>query len=201
MISFVLPQVPAPVEWKVTPVDWQVLDNGDFVVTSGAATDLFNDPAGGARHDSAPAALFAVERRDFVLSACVTVAFASKFDAGVIQMREWQDVWAKLCFELSPAGKPTIVSVVNRGVSDDCNSTQIDGSTVYLRACRRGGAFAFHYSTDGRYWSLVRHFALGESTELKIGFSAQSPTGNGCGVTFSAIQFGYRTIADLRSGE
>ena len=57
--------------------------------------------------------------------------------------------WAKLCFEYSPQREPMVVSVVTRGLSDDCNSFVVDGATVWLRIARVGSAFAFHASTDG----------------------------------------------------
>ena len=109
--------------------------------------------------------------------------------------------WAKLCFEYSPQGQPMVVSVVTRGVSDDANSMPIDATTVWLRVARIGPAYAFHASTDGTTWQFVRHFALDTGGALQVGFVAQSPTGDGCTVTFEDIRFEPRRLADLRSGE
>ena len=67
-----------------------------------------------------------------------------------------------------------VVSVVTRGVSDDCNSFVVDGTSVWLRIARIGGAFAFHASTDGVGWSFVRYFALATAGEPSVGFAAQS---------------------------
>jgi hypothetical protein len=53
-----------------------------------------------------------------------------------------------------------IVSVVTRGVSDDCNSQTVEGGEVWLRLARANGVFAFHASRDGERWELVRFFAL-----------------------------------------
>ena len=133
--------------------------------------------------------------------AHVRVAFASTFDAGSLQVRVNDDVWAKLCFEYSPQQHPMIVSVVTRGVSDDCNSTQIEEDNVFLRITRRDAIFAFHYSLDGQLWQLVRHFALGDAPALQVGLSAQSPTGGGCTATFSQIRYTPTAVADLRSGD
>ena len=55
------------------------------------------------------------------------------YDAGVLTLRRRDDLWAKLCFERSPQGEPMVVSVVTRGVSDDCNSFVVDGRSVWLR--------------------------------------------------------------------
>ena len=114
---------------------------------------------------------------------------------------ESDDVWAKLCFEYSPQREPMVVSVVTRGVSDDCNSSVVDDRSVWLRIARVGSAFAFHASTDGSNWSFIRHFALETGGETSIGFAAQSPTGEGCAVTFEQIAYEAKRLGDLRSGE
>lgn len=67
-----------------------------------------------------------------------------------------------------------IVSVVTRGVSDDCNSTIIDGNSVYLRVAHTGKAFGLHYSLDGKYWNMVRYFTLGKTENLRVGFEASN---------------------------
>jgi hypothetical protein len=94
-----------------------------------------------------------------------------------------------------------IVSVVNHGVSDDCNSVPVTGETAYLRVAQSRTATAFHYSLEGRRWSFVRYFALGSLAGLRIGFSSQSPTGNGCRAFFSEIRYRAGFPVDLRNGE
>jgi hypothetical protein len=44
-------------------------------------------------------------------------------------------------------------------------------------------------SSDGARWLFVRHFALEGADGLLVGFEAQSPTGPGCAVTFTDIDF------------
>jgi regulation of enolase protein 1 (concanavalin A-like superfamily) len=123
------------------------------------------------------------------------------FDAGVLQVRERDDLWAKLCFEYSPQNQPMIVSVVTRGASDDCNSAVIDGDEVYLRIAVNPKTIAFHHSRDGRYWHLVRYFTLGALANPRVGFSAQSPTGERCTATFAEISYKAGRLGDIRSGE
>ena len=109
--------------------------------------------------------------------------------------------WGKLCFELSPAGQPMIVSVVCRGVADDANAFPVPGRTAWLRVSRLGGAYAYHASLDGTTWQMIRVFALGdEAPGGRIGFEGQSPTGDGCGATFDQIKFVPERLADLRDG-
>ena len=201
MTAFTLPAIPEELQWKNDPLDWKVEPGPNLAILAGGNTDLFIDPAGTMAKDNAPAALFAPPDENFLLSARVTVQFASTFDAGVLQVRERDDLWAKLCFEYSPQGQPMIVSVVTRGTSDDCNSVPIAGQTVYLRMARNAQTFAFHYSLDGRYWHMVRYFTLGWLGALRVGFSSQSPTGQQCRAVFSEISYRAGTLTDNRSGE
>ena len=187
----------SPLAWEVEPVEWSAEDDA-LAVEAGAKTDLFLDPGGGSEKLDAPRLLGEVEG-DYTLSARVTADFQSDFDAGVLALWSHERSWAKLCFEVSPQREPMVVSVVTRGVSDDCNSFVVDGDEVRLRVARLGPAFAFHASTDGETWRLVRHFALGEDAP-RVGFLAQSPRGRGCSVRFNGIALAPGRLADLRSG-
>jgi regulation of enolase protein 1 (concanavalin A-like superfamily) len=191
--------LPAALTWVNPPIDWRI--EGDTLhISAGPVSDLFTDPAGGAAKDDSPRALFTPDPQ-FTLSAHVTVDFAGTYDAGVLLLHIDASHWAKLCFEYSPQGEPTIVSVVTNGVSDDCNSTPLSRNDVHLRVTRLGGAFAFHYSEDGRFWRLVRYFALRQTAGLRAGFSAQAPTGEGCHVAFDQIAYRPASVQDVRSGE
>jgi regulation of enolase protein 1 (concanavalin A-like superfamily) len=148
---------------------------------------------------SAPALLGEPPDADFTLHAHVRIDGAARFDAGVLFVHGDERTWAKLCLERSPGGAPMIVSVVTRGVSDDCNSETIEADEAWLRIARRDGAFAFHWSVDGRRWSFVRFFAL-PATSVRVGFEAQSPIGTGCTATFDAISYSPSRLGDLRDG-
>lgn len=200
MTSFQLAALPAALSWFHTPRTWTAEPEDQLTIQAGAQTDWFSDPAGSPRKDDAPRALFTSADKQFTLSAHVHVAFASTFDAGALVLRVQDDVWAKLCFEYSPHHDPMIVSVVTRGVSDDCNSAQLEENSVLLRITRREATFAFHYSRDGRFWQLVRYFTLGATPQLLVGLLAQSPTGTGCTAVFSQIRYTPTAVADLRSG-
>jgi regulation of enolase protein 1 (concanavalin A-like superfamily) len=201
MKAFRLPAVPAELAWRLDPVEWAVEEGGGLSVQAGEKTDLFVDPESGARSDAAPAALFLPPDRSFTLSARVSVAFASTFDAGVLHVRAAEDRWAKLCYEYSPQGEPMVVSVVTHGLSDDCNSAVVGRKSVYLRIAQGEAATAFHYSLDGESWSFVRFFSLGSREGLRVGFSSQSPTGTGCRAEFSEIRYRPGIPRDFRSGE
>jgi uncharacterized protein len=198
--SLSLPALPAPLTWKNQPLDSSINADGKLSITAGPVTDWFIDPAGGVVKQDAPVALFAPPDEQFWLKAKVTVHHAATFDAGVLFLYEKDDLWAKLCFEFSPQRQPMIVSVVTRGLSDDCNSVPVNGNSVYMRIHRRNEIIAFHYSLEGSAWHFVRYFTLGKLEQLQVGFSAQSPTGKSCQVTFSEIEYKPGLIADLRNG-
>jgi regulation of enolase protein 1 (concanavalin A-like superfamily) len=190
-----------PLRWLNEPQSWSAPDGASLVVVAGPRTDLFVDPQRSAEPKLDAPLLVGDPSGDFLLSARVTVDFAGTYDAGALLLYASDSVWAKLCFEYSPDREPMVVSVVTRGVSDDCNSFVVDGFSVWLRIARVGPAFAFHASTDGAGWSFVRHFALEPGAEPSVGFAAQSPKGDGCVVTFEQISYEPARLGDLRSGE
>lgn len=180
------------------------LDGGALVLSAAGGTDLFVDPAGGdgtppdaGRLEGAPPA------GDFTLSARVRPRFASVYDAGALLLLAADRRWAKLAFELSPQRKPTAVTVVTRGTSDDANGFEPSVEALWLRVTRKGPAWAFHASEDGGWWRLLRYFSLGEheaGQSVRVGFLAQSPTGPGCTAVFDDVVFSTGTPGDLRDG-
>ncbi len=197
-IPLTLPGLPAPAQWTHSPTT-AFLEGDTLTIGAGPQTDLFTDPQGAPRKDDAPRLLFAPDAH-FTLSAHVGVNFASTFDAGVLLL--WVDAahWAKLCFEFSPQGEPMVVSVVTNGLSDDCNSVALARRDIFLRITRLNPAFAFHYSEDGVVWRLVRYFTLRQEEGLAVGFSSQSPTGEGCRATFGSVRYTPEAVTELRSG-
>jgi len=195
------PLVPsAGAEWTVEG------DPGRVTVHASAHTDIFVDPGKGSQVNAetllnAATLLGTPPEGDFRMRAHVRVAFASTFDAGVLLL--WLDErhWAKLCFEYSPDDEPMVVSVVNRGVADDASAFVVPGDSIWLRVSRVDSVYAFHASTDGARWRLVRAFVLdAPGATPRVGFEAQSPTGRGCAVSFDQIGFDSVHLGDLRDG-
>lgn len=197
-----VPGLPFPLEATPDAVRWSVESEPTAVsATAAPCTDVFVDPGTGSATLTAATLLGAPPTGDFRFCARVTADFAATFDAGVLLLWLDEGNWAKLCFEFSPDGEPMVVSVVCRGVADDANAFVVDGRSVWLRVARIGRAFAFHASTDGTRWRLIRHFALeGDAGAVRVGFEAQSPTGDGCAVRFEEIRFEAEGLADLRDG-
>jgi uncharacterized protein len=188
--------VPGSLTWQNVPLAWHIEHGSELTIRSAKETDWFVDPFDGTVHNTAPMLLF-VPADDYVLSAKVRVSFKSKWDAGALMV--WADdrSWAKLSFELSPAKQGTMVTVVTRGLSDDCNSIPISGDTVYLQIAKSGPAYVFYSSTDGKTWQVMRVFSLGDGSRAKVGFESQSPAGDGTEVVFSEIHYSTKKITDI----
>jgi hypothetical protein len=201
MTGLVIPGLPFPLEASGSPACQATVSGEGLVLTGGANSDLFIDPAGeeGARPDAGRLTGLPGDQ-DFTFSARVTVQFASAFDAGVLLLHLSERRWAKLCYEFSPQRKPTAVTVVTRGISDDSNSFETAGGPLWLRITRTGRAWAFHASENGSWWRLLRYFTLGEASGARVGFLAQSPTGQGCTAVFDNIAYKPGAPADLRDG-
>ncbi|WP_328849075.1 DUF1349 domain-containing protein [Micromonospora zamorensis] len=208
-----VPGVPSPLVPSPEGL-WRVDETtGAVTVSAQPRTDIFIDPSGvGTADENAAASPAPVlnaatllgdlpPEGDFQFSARVSVAFAATFDAGVLLIWRDERCWGKLCFEFSPEGEPMIVSVICRGVADDANAFVVADRSVWLRVSRIGRVYAYHASVDGTTWQLIRVFSFdGETTRDRIGFAGQSPTGDGCNVTFDEISFRPERLADLRDG-
>ncbi|HLO32183.1 MAG TPA: DUF1349 domain-containing protein [Anaerolineales bacterium] len=199
MDAIVIPNLPHSLHWLNQPQSWDLSAGGQLTITSPATSDWFIDPQGAVNVSNAPVLLFPASG-PCMLSAQVTVNHVATYDAGVLMVYENPLAWAKLCLELSPQGLATAVSVVTKGVSDDCNSFVVQ-SPAYLRVSKLERAYAFHVSRNGNTWDLIRYFKLEDNQNAQFGFEAQSPTGSGCTASFGDIRFEPRLLADLRSGE
>jgi hypothetical protein len=199
MNAISIPNLPHPLQWLNQPQSWDLSLDPKLTITAPAKTDWFIDPQGAVNVSNAPALLFPVTS-PCVFSAQVSANHVATYDAGVLMVYENPLSWAKLCLELSPQGLPTIVSVVTKGVSDDCNAFAVN-SPMYLRVSKLEQAYAFHISVNAATWNLIRYFKLEDSKNAQLGFEAQSPTGHGCTVSFSNIRFEGRLLEDIRSGE
>ena len=201
-----LPELPFPVVPSQAGVWRRDEQSSALIADAPGHTDLYVNPAGADSADAesllnAATLLGRPPAGDFQFSARVTVDFRSQYDAGVLLLWIDERHWGKFCFEFSPAGEPMVVSVVTRGVSDDANAFVVEQRTVWLRVSRTDGVYAYHASTDGKKWALVRVFCLGDqASDHQLGFEAQSPTGDGCTVTFDDIRFTGQRLGDLRDG-
>jgi uncharacterized protein len=191
-----IPNLPGPLNWQNKPRSWEIDSKNVLTISSNPKSDWFVDPFDRTVANSAPI-LFFSPGSDYVLSARVTVKFATKWDAGALMLMGDDHHWAKLSFEYSPDQKPTLVTVVTRGLSDDCNSINVSGSSVYLRIAKSGGTYVFYFSTNGQDWQVLRTFSLDTELPVHVGFESQSPAGFGAVASFSAITYDPHRIGNI----
>jgi regulation of enolase protein 1 (concanavalin A-like superfamily) len=191
-----IPGLPGTLNWQNTPRSWNIDSKKVLTISSNSKSDWFVDPFDGTVANSAPI-LFFTPGSDYVLSARVTVKFATKWDAGALMLMGDDHHWAKLSFEYSPDGKPTLVTVVTRGLSDDCNSMNVPGDSVYLRIAKSSMTYVFYFSTDGQNWQILRTFSLDTELPVRAGFESQSPAGPGAVASFSAITYDPHRIGNI----
>jgi regulation of enolase protein 1 (concanavalin A-like superfamily) len=185
--------IPQPTIWQNAPASWKVEGGQMLTITAGKQTDWFVSPMGDSHRNNSPRFLFK-PAADFLLSAKVNVGFRSQWDAGALVLYESDSLWAKLCFENTIEKRTAIVSVVTRDASDDSSSIEMTGPSVYLKIAKSGPAIFFYASQDGQSWKIIRTFSLGKTHNLLVGFSSQSPVGDGATTVFSDIRYAPRTV-------
>jgi len=187
--------IPYPLQSYNDPLEWKI-SNGQLSISAAGKTNLFNSPNGKSKIHNAPMILF-TPAGDFTLSAKVTGELKAVYDVAALTVFQDENTWAKLCYEKSVLEEPTIVSVVTREFSDDCNS-EPTGNSAYLSVIRKGAEFSFFYSQDGTHWKMVRHFHLEVNNNLKVGFAAHGSRGDGFIGIFSEIKYQDKAVDDMR---
>ena len=196
--SFKISGISKQLKWENTPKGFNI-NKSSFTIISNEKTDMFRDPNVTYNTDNAPKLLFEADS-NFVLSAAIEHAFQSKWDGGAIVLKKDSLNWVKCCFENDYTGARRIVTVVTKGISDDCNSVEIKGNKVYFKLAKADNVITIYYSLNGTKWFLIRHFTF-DGDNLNVGFLSQSPTGKECKVTFSDIKYMAKKIKDPYIGE
>jgi hypothetical protein len=191
--------LPRELTWENKPKSFQISPTYLRII-SGEKTDMFRDPNVTYNTDNAPKLLFEADS-NFVFTASVEHAFANKWDGGALVIKQDSLNWVKCCFEKDYTGAKRVVSVVTKGISDDCNSVEIKGNKVYFKIAKANNVITLYYSLTGKSWYLFRHFTFDTKGPLKIGFLSQSPTGTECTVTFRDIFYSTIKIKDPYAGE
>jgi regulation of enolase protein 1 (concanavalin A-like superfamily) len=197
--SLFLQTIPRALFWENTPRKYTI-HKDTLIISAGGKTDMFRDPNVTYNTDNAPKLMFYPDD-DFVLTASIEHAFASKWDGGAIVIRQDSLNWIKFCFEKDYTGARRVVSVVTKNISDDCNSMEIQKNKVFYKVAKAGNVITLYCSTNGQKWFLIRHLQFDADKRLQVGFLAQSPTGESCTVRFTNITYEAKKIADPYLGE
>jgi regulation of enolase protein 1 (concanavalin A-like superfamily) len=197
--SISIPGIPYLLTWNNYPLKYTLIHD-ELIIESGPKTDMFRDPNVTYNTDNAPKLLFTADK-DFVFSTSIQHPFKNKWDGGAIVLMEDSLNWVKFCFEKDYTGANRVVSVVTKDISDDCNAIEINDNKAFFKMAKAGNVITLYYSHDGVKWLLIRHFQFNNKKPIKIGFLAQSPTGENCEVKFSKIQYTAKRIKDPYAGE
>ncbi|MTK54461.1 DUF1349 domain-containing protein [Paludibacter sp.] len=192
--------IPYAMHFENKAKDLKIVRENHIQIVAPANTDLFVMP--GFSVNKSPRLVFRPDS-DFILTAKITPEFKSKWDAGVLMIYNDSVHFAKFCFEADFKGQPRVVSVVCNDISDDCNSMAVNSKWVYYRitGSTKSNTFVIYYSENGKSWFPIRGFKLDKTDNLRIGFSAQSPSGKECSVDFEEICLQERKLKDFWKGE
>ena len=186
-----------------------VIEENRIIMTAPALTDFFCGGETTSEEGILPESLcnapyyYTEVEGDFVLTAKVSHEFKDTYDSASIMVMHDMTNWAKCCFELTDFGTHAAVSVVTiNGESDDANGCNIEGQNyLWLKVCRIGRAFSFHYSKDGRKYYMTRYFLMPGTRKIKVGLLAQAPTGNGGKRLYENLSIEKTTVKNVRAGE
>jgi len=197
--GIVINGIPKTLFWENAPLSFSNKPNL-LTIVAGPKTDMFRDPNLTYNTDNTPKLLFTADD-NFVLSAGIEHSFASKWDGGAIVIVQDSLNWIKFCFEKDYTGARRVVSVVTKNISDDCNSIEMQKNKVYYKVAKADNVITLYCSVDNKSWYLVRHLTFESTKPLKIGFLAQSPTGDKAEVRFTDIKYQPIRIKDPYLGE
>lgn len=194
-----LPGIPHPLTWYGAPRHFEQLPNG-FVVESGEKTDLYRAPDHSYQVHKAPRLMFPADTC-FILSARIQHDFANKWDGGALLIEADSLNWIKFCFEKDYQEKHRVVSVVTRGISDDCNSLEFGEKFAWYQIARVHDVIYLYCSGNGTDWYLVRTLNFAPGKDLKTGFLAQSPEGENNRVYFTDVRYQAVRVKDFWAGK
>lgn len=197
-VELKLSAIPFELEILNNPVSVLTPDDSILEIAAAGKTNLFVSPSGHYNVQNAPMVLFHPDT-SFVLRAKVSGDLKEVYDVAALVVYQDSSYWGKFCYENSVDKRPTIVSVVNRIFSDDCNSMHIDKDHAFMAVVKKGLEMSFHYSPDGKSWEMIRNFRLETDKNLRVGFAVHGSRGNGFEAQFSQIKYSPNVPRNLRS--
>lgn len=174
------------------------VENDTFYIKSTPNSDFFCNPTDGMPIATAPF-LYQEMEGDFLIKVCAKPTFVSTYDACTVFVYVDDKHWLKIAFEYTDLGTHSIVTVATNHYSDDANGVDMKGDAVYLQVMRKGNVFACHYSTDDVNYKMARLLRMDIPTVVKIGVSAQSPTGEGQFMAFKDLTISQTLPEDIRN--
>ena len=177
------------------------VEGDKLILRSNTKCDNFNDPDGKLSNNTAPVLLTKIDNtKPFTFTAKVTPTFIETYDAGTMYIYINKKWWFKFAFERDERKSTRAVTVRTIETSDDNNHDVINSAYTYMKISSDTKTIGFYYSVDKKEWQLVRLFRNDYPTEIWVGLSTQSPTGNGTSATFEHCSLILSSIKDFRMG-
>ncbi|MBN2426002.1 MAG: DUF1349 domain-containing protein [Calditrichaceae bacterium] len=117
----------------------------------------------------------------------------SEINISQIESSNWKDVYLSLSWE-----RQSYSWLDGKGSIE--NEFTLPAELTGLKFITKN-TFGLYYSEDGKDWFGIRGFRLNKTDSLRIGFSAQSPTGDECSVEFLDIDLQEREPNDPWKGD
>jgi len=175
-------------------------DKGVYRIHAAKKTNAFMDAISGRKIFDLPF-FFLDVNRDFIFKANITPEFKSLFDAGCLFAYDSKTKWIKCAFENTDNGYPAAVAVITDKYSDDATGQRIEEPSLWMQIVRKGNNWAIHFSRDGKQWKMFRYFHMKMSKRIKVGITAQCPTGESCDCSFESVILENRSLNKMRLGD
>lgn len=193
--------IPYALSWNAPLADIDVRSANSFTMKAAKGTDLYSFIDGSFYVHKVPMLLFRPDSA-FIFSARIKPHFKTLYDGAAIILYTDSSNWAKLLLERTESGGVAIgSSVVRNRVTDDNYHRSVPAGELYLKAVRAGKIYCFYCSVDGKKWELLRTFTIPATDDLRIGFYAQSPKGEGLVVDVSELRYKPAPFKDFFTGE
>jgi Uncharacterized conserved protein len=181
--------------------DLATVEGDELTLKCNAKCDNFIDPDGKLSNHNAPILLTKIDNQSpFTFTSKVTPTFLDKYDSGALFIYLNKKWWFKFAFERDERKRTRAITVRTIETSDDNDHDIIDSTSMYMKISSDTKTIGFYYSLDTISWQLVRLFRNDYPNEIWIGFSTQSPMGNGTSSTFGECSFTQASITDFRMG-
>lgn len=181
--------------WHNPPENWSA-DGAQLRVTTDAKTDFWRKTSYGFIRDSGH--FFGTQTDgDFTAQLHVAAQYAALYDQAGMMVRIDAANWIKCGVEFSD-GQLLLSTVLTVDKSDWAVSiapAMPDG--FWLRVTVEKGVIRVQYSTDGRYWPLLRLAPFPEASNYLVGPMCCTPERGGLEVVFSQFSLGPALQKDL----
>lgn len=163
--------------WLNEPRQWR-REGGSLFLTAHSKTDFWRKTYFGYVTDNGHL-LHRPVRGDFTADVKVGGAFADQYDQAGLMVRLDHSCWMKCGVEYIDKVL-NVSAVITRDFSDWSGVALREAlPTLWLRLVRKGSAFTFSFSPDGKAYREVRQGFLTEAPEIAVGLMAAAPEGKG----------------------